>query len=339
LKRYASTVSLEQVADRLLTSDRIAIAMHSKPDGDSLGSSLALARGLESMGKRATVLIMGALEPNLGTLAHVTPIQRVESAPLPDDDDLIVVLDTGSWSQLEAIAPWLRKHRDKVIVIDHHQHGDDVSDSMIVDRTAAATAQIIASLLDELGCRFTPGKGGIAEALYAGLATDTGWFRYNSAGPQVFRLAARLLEAPIDKSSLYQLIEETYRPVRLAILQRALASIRYARGGAVAIMVLRQQDFQQTGGSIEDISGLINVPMVVGAVQISILLVESEPGVTKISFRSKPQASGAPRHLQELADVNALAQRFGGGGHTNAAGARVQRSVDETVRAILDAVD
>ena len=338
MTRYASTVTLEHVADRLRTAGRISIAMHSKPDGDALGSALALARGLQSMGKRATILIMGALEPNLASLAHSTAIQRVETLPLREDDDVIVVLDTGSWSQLEALASWIRRHREKVIVIDHHQHGDDVSGTMIVDRTAAATAQIIASLLDLLGCTFTAGQGGIAEALYAGLATDTGWFRYNSAGPEVFRLAARLLDAPIDKSRLYQLIEETHRPVRLALMQRALASIQYARGGAVAITMLRQQDFQQTGGSIEDIGGLINVPMVVGSVQVSILLVEHDAGVTKLSFRSKPQAEGLEGGMRDLADVNVLAHRFGGGGHMNAAGARVQSSIDETLRAVLNAI-
>ena len=191
-------------------------------------------------------------------------------------------------------------------------------------------------LLEALGCEITPGTDGVAEALFVGLATDTGWFQYKSAGAEVMRLAARLIDLGVDKTRLYQLIEETSRPQRLALKARALASLEYLKDGAVAVMTLRPQDFEQTGGTIDDLPNLVNEPMSVGTVRASILLVQREPKRTKISFRSKPSTNIASQG--EPIDVNELAQRFGGGGHFHAAGARLETDIDAARAAVIAAI-
>jgi phosphoesterase RecJ-like protein len=189
---------------------------------------------------------------------------------------------------------------------------------------------MIVPLLDELGCEIT---ADVAEALYVGIATDTGWFRFENVSAETFVIAARLLRCGVDKSRLYETLEESYPPGRLALEARALSSVEYARDGVVAIQSLTLDDFDQTGCSVEDLTNIVNRPMVVGRVRVSILLAETKPGHTKMSFRSKPTADG-----EEWTDVNRLAQQFGGGGHVFAAGARMSADLAEARRAVLDVV-
>ncbi len=365
MSRYVSNATVPELAERITAARRIMLTTHAKPDGDGMGASLALARALAPKGKVTDIFLMGPLDPSLRVVAGDTPFHMVTATPavaaataggssaspnagsaaassanptLPGDDyDLAIVTDTGAWSQLEPLGPWLQRHHDHVIGLDHHAHGDDVASMRIVEPSAASTTQLLVLVLDELGCELTGGIGGVAEALFVGLATDTGWFRYPIADVEAFQVAARLLAAGVDKSRLYQIIEEQYRPQRLALQARALASVEYVRGGAVAMMSLRREDFEETGASEEDLTSLINAPMSIGSVRVSVLLAETAEGRTKISFRSKPTAldvNGSPQAGGPW-DVNALAGRFGGGGHIHAAGARVDLSIEEARRAVL----
>ena len=207
----------------------------------------------------------------------------------------------------------------------------------IVDPRCASTTQVLAGLLDELDVELTGGEGGIAEPLFVGLATDTGWFRFDNADAEAFAFATRLLRCGVDKSGLYQLIEETQRQQRLLLTARALQSVEFVDDESVAVMSLTQQDFEETGGSTQDITGLINEPMVVRQVRVSILLTQMEAGSTKVSFRSKPPAPG--QRPDEFTDVNRLAGKFGGGGHVHAAGCRMDMDLPEARRAIIDAIE
>jgi bifunctional oligoribonuclease and PAP phosphatase NrnA len=340
---YVSTATYAQVAERIRRARRIAVLSHSKPDGDAIGSMLAIKRAIEAMHNRAEhdrvdIFLMGAIEPNLLIIVGQTPYFHIEETQPSDDYDLILVVDTGAWSQLEPSEQWLRRHHDSTIVLDHHAWGDsDVASMRIVDPSMASATQLLVPLLDELGCPLTGGIGGVAEALFVGLATDTGWFRHNNAGTDVFALAARLLAHGVDKSRLYQILEETHRPQRLALEARALSSLTYALNDTVAIMSLTMQDFQTTNGSLEDLTGLVNMPMIVGRIRIAILLAQIEPGLTKISFRSKPPIPGYEE--DGFYDVNKLAQQFGGGGHAHAAGARIESEIEDARAAVIQAVE
>lgn len=337
---YASTATYEQLAQRIDAARNIGLVSHFKADGDSMGSMLGLARALLSRGQRAEVLLTGPVDTNLLLLAGDTPAQRVEELPNArpaDDYDLIIVLDTGAWSQLETVADWLREHRDRVIGIDHHAHGDDVAALRVVDPTMASTTQMVVNLLDVMNVPIAGGMHSIAEALFLGLATDTGWFRHNNAGAEVFRVAARLLAAGVDKSRLHRLIEESHRPARLALAARALSSIIYAANGTVAIMSLGLKDFEESGGTLEDLTGMVNLPLVVSSIEVAILLTQTEPNRTKASFRSK--SSSNPLDPDELVNVNELAQQFGGGGHIHAAGARLNLNLPEARESILEAIN
>lgn len=322
---YESTASYTEIAERINAASKIVVTTHRKPDGDALGSVVGMYRGLIGIGKTITPLIIGPLEHGLKLMSEEVPIQLVEEDGLPTEEpDLIIVVDTGAWSQLEAIQDWLKERADIVVGLDHHANGDDVANLRIVDTTAAACTQVVKSLFEEMNIGLGSGTGSIAEALFIGIGTDTGWFRFSNADSRCFSDVATLLEHDIDRYHIYRTLEETARPPRMDLLQRMLASIEYV--GPVAIMCLRSTDFQETNGASTDIVGLVNTPMVLSQVNASVLLTDSDPTVTKISFRSKPALPDSP---VSLIDVNELARNFNGGGHVHAAGARIFAPLEE----------
>ena len=322
---YESTTSYAGLATRIQEASRIVVTTHRKPDGDAIGSVIGLSRGLQSIGKEVVNLFIGPIEHGLKLAVGDSDYLLLEDDGLPTEEpDLIIVADTGAWSQLEAIKPWLRERKKRIIGLDHHANGDDVASDRIVDITAAACTQVVMELFDEMNIGFGNGRNSVAEALFIGLGTDTGWFRFSNADARCFADVSRLLEHGIDRYLLYRTLEETARPARMELLQRMLASIEYV--GSVAIMSLRSTDFQETNGSSIDIVGLVNTPMVLENVQAAILLTDSDPSVTKMSFRSKPSLPDEPN---TLIDVNILAGHFDGGGHVQAAGARVFSPLEE----------
>lgn len=336
MNEYRSNATVDQIAQRIVSASRVLLTTHVKPDGDGIGSALAMWRALGQKGIAADIYLMGPIETRLRLVAGDTPF-HVDRKPPADEHDLVVVMDTGAWTQLGPIADWLRERRDRVVGIDHHAKGDDVAAMRIIDATAASTTQVLLPIIEAMGCEITGGAGGVAEALFVGLATDTGWFRYSSAGAEAMAIAARLLDLGIDKPRLFQMIEETARPQRLALMARALTSLEFALDGGVAIMTLRPGDFRETGGAVEDISELVNTPMGVQAVRVSVLIAQVSPQRTKFSFRSKPDVPGTASVAMN--DVNMLAQRFGGGGHVHASGAGVDMDADEARAALLAVLD
>lgn len=337
---YASTASAQRLADRLRAAGRLLVTTHDKPDGDAIGSAMALVRAARACGVDAHAWFAGPFDPALGVLlAGERPGRAPERMP-EGDFDLVAVVDTGSWSQLEHLGPWIKARLDRCIGVDHHRSGDTAFADRIVDTACASCTQALVPVLDAMGVRFdAPGSGGagsIAEALFAGLATDTGWFRFSSADAPVFALASRLLAAGVEKDRLYRQLEETARPQRLGLLARAMGGMHWLGDGRAALMTLSPEDFAHSSGSAEDLAGVVNAPMVVGSVEVSALLSQNEPGpVVKVSLRSKPPASkGAP-----FVDVNRLAGEFGGGGHVHAAGAKFKGSMTDAAKAVAEAIE
>lgn len=329
---YESTTSFSGLARRITNAQRIIVTTHRKPDGDAIGSVIGLCRGLQSIGKDATNLFIGPIEHGLRLAAGDCELNILDEVGLPEEEpDLIIVADTGAWSQLEALEKWLRERKEIVIGMDHHANGDEVAAERVVDTSAAACTQVVMELFEEMGISLGSGRNSVAEALFIGLGTDTGWFRFSNADARCFADASRLLEHNINRYELYRTLEETARPARMELLQRMLASIEYV--GPVAIMCLRSTDFQETNGSSTDLIGLVNTPMILENIQAAVLLTDSDPTVTKISFRSKPSMPGAPT---TLIDVNKLANNFEGGGHVHAAGARVFSPLEDVKAQLIE---
>lgn len=339
---YATNSNIDALAGELRRAQRVLVTTHQKPDGDALGSVLAVARACAAVGVSAEGWVVDPCEGNLRSFEGATKVVHVHPRrpELPRDEfDLVVVVDTGAWTQLEVLAPWLRERHARVIGFDHHARGDAVASRRVVDVGCGSCTALLARLVDAMGVDLRAaaderGRCSIAEALYMGLATDTGWFRFPNARAAEFALAARLLDAGVDKDAMYQQIEQSSRAERVELQACALSSLEMVAGGRIAIMRLRAGDFDETGAMLEETSGIVNIPMEIAAVRASILAVDDRAaGVIKLSFRSKPADDSGT-----FIDVNELASRFGGGGHIHAAGAKQQGTLDEVIARVRAAV-
>ncbi|HEB61367.1 MAG TPA: hypothetical protein ENJ06_06030 [Phycisphaeraceae bacterium] len=333
-KNYTSNADLQDIADRLRRGERITITTHVKPDGDAIGSSIALARTLDLLGKETTVVYHGPWPHRFDEYTEdVNIIHHSDDAHLPAAD-LVVITDTGAISQLQKLENYLKANREKVIIIDHHRHGSDIADVRYIEPEAPAVCEPMAEL-----CRLLLQQPllpvEVATPLFIGIAMDTGWFRFNSVRPQTMHLAADLIEAGVDHSLVYRTIEQGDDLPRLELMRRALDSLELLNNNASALMVLRSSDIEEAGAHPDDTSGLIDVPQTVAAIRLVCLVVELKTGKTKISLRSKP----GDHPDDPFVNVDLLAGHFGGGGHVHAAGAKVDKPVDEVLpelRALLD---
>lgn len=343
---WSTNCTIDDIAARIERAANIAVLTHTKPDGDAIGSTLALVRAIaasrhtshSSVASPAEAWYSGPMPIWYESVRRQTRARSLDGGDdlPPHQPDLLVVLDTGSWSQLDRLADTVREFAGDVIVIDHHLQGDaDVAGLRLIDTSAAAACQPVAALCARLLRVSSPAKlpEPIAEPLYLGLATDTGWFRHSNVSPAVFRLAGDLVEAGVKHEQLFQTIEQRDRAARLVLMARALGSLEFALGGAAAIMSLTQQDFDDAGAAPQDVGGIVDLPRSVESVRVSALLTEqrSTSGpLTKISLRSK----GGPGMI----DVNLVTKALGGGGHAQAAGARVSLSLTAAKARLIEAL-
>ena len=331
MSEYESNTTMAQIADTLRAAKSVLLTTHAKPDADAYGSVTALARALELLGKRTERWFMGPVPRVMSTLDGRCPACKVFDKvgdPLPQfEPDALVITDTGAWSQLAPLRAWIEPRLGKTIVIDHHLHGDVDPAKRYVDPAAPSSASLAAGLIDALGCKW---DSTIRDAIYAGLATDTGWFRFSNTTPDSLHMAARLIEEGVDHAALFHAVEMSERPEKLGLMARALSSLEMIAGGRAAVMTLRQKDFAETGTGREETERLVDLPQVVGSVNLVTLLTEENASRVRLSFRSKP-GKGA-------VDTNALARRFGGGGHARAAGAKVDGTMEQVRPKVIEAV-
>jgi len=345
---WGTNAGADEIARILHAAKRVVVVTHAKPDGDAAGSVFALVRTLHAAGVAATAWFVGPAPAWLAEVAGDTAYQVFPpGGPVAargqaggdgwDEADAVAVLDTGSWSQLAELKDRVAARSDRAIVIDHHLNGDgDVAARRLISPKAAATAEALAPICGAiLGCQTAQLPRGVAEALYLGVGTDTKWLRLSNVTPATLRLAASLIEAGVDHTRLYELIEQQDTAGRWRLLGRALTSLEVHADGRVAVMTLRLSDFAAAGADENDSGGFTDLVQAIRTVQVSAVLTESRqpPGagpVTKVSLRSKPGPASV--------DVNAVASRLGGGGHARAAGARMACSLDEAKRRVIEAL-
>ena len=352
---YESTTDAGGVARRLRDAESIVVLTHVKPDGDAIGSSVALARAINLRHERSGGS-GGAVAPAECWYAAPVPPwtpamtagvrtrvvednQPVPGVPAPE---AIAIVDTGARSQLGPFLDWLAPRRERTTIVDHHLDGNaDLANDLLIDPTRAAACEIVADVACELLDLDSPAAlpAEIAEPLYLGLATDTGWFRHGNVTPRVMRLAADLIEAGADGPKLLGMAYQRERLARLRLMERALRSLEVYEDKRLAVMRLTKRDFAETGAAPGDSGGFVDLPQAVERIRVVALLTEAvEPGpggpLTKVSMRSK----GIAYEGREPVDVNAVCQTMGGGGHKLASGARVALSLDETAAKIVEAV-
>ena len=313
-----------QAADLVDRADDVAIVSHQHPDGDAIGSTVAVRDVLRRRGKRVEAFLLDPVPKRYASLVADDPVEvwdQAAHADLIDRAGCVVVLDTASWSQLEAVEAPLRRVEDRLIVIDHHQTSDEMGGVHLIDSTAAAAGLIVHEWFRSADW---PLSRTSREALFAALATDTGWFRFSNADARALSVAAELVEAGVEAYSIYETIYWSESTAKLALTARALSTLTLHLDGRVAVMQLDNGSFQACGADRSDTEDLINEPMRIGSVFVSVLLVEQPDGQVRVGLRSKGQV-----------DVAAVAGSRGGGGHLRAAGARLGGPMADAASEIL----
>jgi len=307
------------VARIIGAAQRIILTGHIMPDGDSLGSVVALGLALETQGKEV-IFVSG--DPIPAAYAFLPEANRFVIGHLPPGNyDLLLVLDC---STPERLAHVCRNHpllNENSVCIDHHASTTLFCRYNYIDPHAAAVGEIVFDLLQVLGIPLTRP---IAESLYVAILTDTGSFRYENTTAATHRRVAALLDTGIDPAAIATRVYEE-KPLRgIRLLQAALASLKVSPGGRVAWMTLDWGTMQALGATDADADGLVDYARIIEGVEVAILLRETAPGKTRIGLRSK-----------RYVDVNRLAALFGGGGHPRAAGCLVDGQPDEVAARIV----
>ena len=323
---------LQQIIDILSRCKRVLVTTHVRPDGDALGSTAAMVLAMRQKGIDAEALLLSHLPRKYAFIFRETGVVHHDAEPgwPPNLDlnnyDALVVVDTGTWSQLPGLEERVKAYPKPKIVIDHHLTQQDWADVKLVETQAAAAGEIVMQVLDRWGVTI---DRGIAEALCLAIITDTGWFQFSNTRPQTLRTAARLMEAGVDTDRMYQLLYQNERAERVALQTRAQQSLELLLGGRLAVMRIRKRDFDETNANVPDTENLINIPLQIATVEVSILLTEprEDRGPVRVSLRSKGQV-----------DVAKFAEQFGGGGHARASGLKLDLPFDEAHTRIVHAM-
>jgi bifunctional oligoribonuclease and PAP phosphatase NrnA len=346
---WTSTIAATEIADWIRAQRSILMLTHAKPDGDALGSSVALARainiesGTSGAASKAECWYAAPMPSWAKTIIGNTKAKAIEDhQPMPGafDPEGILITDTGSWNQLAPFAEFLKPRLDRTTIIDHHLQGDaEISTRRLIDTTAAAAVQPAAEICCLLLGVDCPSKlpTDIALPLYVGLATDTGWFRHSNVDGRVMRLAGQLLDAGVNHTSLFAMLYQRDRTARFKLMARALESMEVVKEKNAAIMTVTLQDFKDTKAGPGETGGFVDLPQSVAAIRVVALLTEqhdSDGTFTKVSLRSKPDEwEGQP-----AVDVNAVCNTLGGGGHARAAGVKIRKPLDEAKAIIIEAL-
>ncbi|HYQ86806.1 MAG TPA: bifunctional oligoribonuclease/PAP phosphatase NrnA [Bacteroidota bacterium] len=292
--------------------NNFVLTTHVNPDGDGLGSELALALALRQLGKSATILNHSETPENyrwLDPRQEILQFSPERDRPAIERAEAIFILDANQPERLRSLEAFVRASKAPRIVIDHHLDADPFAEHYAIDEEATSTGEIVYRLITALGDVAITKD--IARALYAAIMTDTGSFRFPRTDPEIHRIAAHLIECGADPTEIYVNVYESWTPGRLRLLGAALGSLKTAHDGKLAYLICTQEMFRSTGTTEVETDNFTTYPMSVRGVRIGVLFNELEDGI-KISFRSKGRIP-----------VNELAKEFGGNGHLNAAGARL----------------
>jgi bifunctional oligoribonuclease and PAP phosphatase NrnA len=315
------TTELKAIADALREHDRFLIVTHENPDGDALGSMLAAALALRQLGKDAVMYLPG--KTSLPSEYSFMPLEDLVREPPADAADR--VLFAVDCAKAERIGdPAAIARAPLVLDVDHHHDNTRFGDLNLVVADASSTGEILRDVFDELGVELTPE---LAEPLYIALVTDTGRFQYANTTPKSLRLAAELVEAGADIHAVFQEVYESVEFAKLKLLARALDRAQVLEGGRIVASHLLRTDFAEVGASEPYSEGIIDYLRAVEGAELAVLIREQLDEAThahKGSLRSS---------IDEL-DVSAIARRFGGGGHRQAAGFSSDLPLDEIIEQI-----
>lgn len=315
----------------LATPQRVVITTHHKPDGDALGSSLAVAGWLEQLGHQVNVISPSDFPRFLEWMAGSKDViifnegNEARSAQLIADATVIFCLDFSSMGRINEMGPLVLASAAVKVLIDHHLDPEDFAAIVKHDIKAAATAQLVFELIDEMGHSPLINRC-IAECIYAGLLTDTGSFRFPSTTSLVHQIVARLIERGVDNGKIHKLIYDNNTESRLRFLGYILSQKMVVLPEfAAAYITITKEELDQFQAETGDTEGFVNYALSIKGIAFAAIIVDRTEAI-KISFRSVGQFS-----VKDFA-----CKHFDGGGHRNAAGGRTDTDLEEAVQRLLN---
>jgi phosphoesterase RecJ-like protein len=314
------------VSDALLSARRIAMTTHVNADGDGLGSEIALLHLLRAVGRDARIVNPTRIPERYGFL--IGPVaahdHTADAAAAIAWADLVVVLDISDLGRLGSLAAAVRQRGVPVACVDHHVSPGTLPDGpRLVDPSASATAELIYDLAVTAGW---PIESDPARAMYVGLMTDTGGFRFGNTTPRVLRLAASLLEAGVDPERLYEQVYATAPVGRIRLTAEVLDTLVVEPAVGLSWVTVPAGALDRHEATADDLDGLVEFARSVQGTRLALLFRTLANGRVKVSFRSTGDF-----------DASDFAHRFGGGGHVKASGASIAGSLEEVQHQVLDA--
>jgi phosphoesterase RecJ-like protein len=299
---------LQQIVQEIRTRQRFVISSHSRPDGDSIGSQLAMAYALRHLGKQVRIVNK---DPAPGPLMAFPGVRDIEIADeVSGNFDAAIIMECGDLARTGVLG----LERYFVINIDHHPGNSGYGQINWFDASAAACGEMVHTLIKGLGVPLTLE---MATHIYVAIHTDTGSFHYSSISPKTFEICREALEVGVDPVQVARNIYDSNNMGRLKLFGAVLSAMQIDDTGRIAIVYVDHEMARAAGGTYEDTEGLINLPLTVKEIQAVVFFKQVEGDQYRVSLRSK----GA-------IDVGGLAREFGGGGHKNAAGCTVTGAID-----------
>ena len=317
-----SAAQFDQIGRALREGVRFAVLGHVRPDGDALGSQLALGLSLKQLGKDVRIWNEEGMLEKYNFLPDANLLTKPPTEP--EDVDVAIALDTAIQNRLGTTLPAIRSAK-LWINIDHHPSNPGYGDLIYIDSKAPATGQILFELIKS---EKLPLDSAIAQNLYVAISTDTGSFQYPNTTARTFEIAAELVQAGVDVGRVSQLTYENYPRRRVELLRDLLGTMRFEANGRVASFSLSLATAEKLGALPEDNEGLIDHLRAIRGVIVAVFFEELPDGKVRVSMRSK----------NEKVNVCAICEKFGGGGHVLAAGARVRGTLAEVEKKILEEV-
>jgi bifunctional oligoribonuclease and PAP phosphatase NrnA len=319
-----TTSDLQAVAEALRAHDRFVLTTHENPDGDALGSLLALQRALEALGKD-TVMALTSPAPLPGEYGFMDLAGLLFAWPADVSERVLVAVDCANEERIAD--PEVLGRVPFVVNIDHHHDNSRFGQVNLVVADASSTGEVLRDVFRELGVELTPE---LAEPLYIALVTDTGRFQYTNTTPKSLRLAAELVEAGADVHRVFQGVYESVQFAKLKLLARALERAKIFEGGSIVVSYLLRDDFAEVGAEEPYSEGIIDYLRAVEGAELSVLI------------REPPRSAGPTRRVSLRAsidelDVSLIARGLGGGGHRQAAGFSSEATVEEITEFIRSA--
>lgn len=307
-------MDFKEIKEEIIKSKRIGLSFHTSPDGDAIGSTLALLNALRFLGKDSYIISRDVISDNLSFLSLAEEIDGNTLEPRRDTD-LVIVLDCGN---VERISADLSNYDGKIINLDHHISNENYGSINYVDPSAAATAELSYLLIKELGINFldkSDEKIAIGNAIYTGLITDTGSFRHSNVTKRSHEIASELIELGVDNSKIHSNLFDNKPFNKVKLMGCVLSNIELVLNDKVAVLQIPKGMLEEFNLLHVDTSDIISIGLGIKGVEVSMLLKEVEEGV-KTSLRSKNNV-----------DVRRVAEVYGGGGHVKAAGV-MQKNVN-----------